>query len=251
MRVQSAVAAGIAGSLGLLGLLAAPSSCGTADDRGCPPGLQIRCDCPGGPRGVMACRQDGSGFDECVCQHCEAFGLTTCSTGCTDLSRDSQNCGRCELACDLAAHSSCVAGMCACVAPFLDCSGTCADTRHDRQHCGECGRACAEGEVCADSACTADHCALQGLALCGEECVNLANDQLHCGQCDLACGDVEICQRGACEVYYPSGCEIWGLLACPGECVEPWSDPRNCGGCGIVCGDPTPICRSGTCQAGP
>ena len=33
----------------------------------CVPGQQLECPCPGGAKGVQACRDDGSGFDLCVC----------------------------------------------------------------------------------------------------------------------------------------------------------------------------------------
>jgi hypothetical protein len=52
------------------GAVAAPLGCGGSTDneqRACTPGMQAQCTCPDGESGVYRCREDGSGYTECVC----------------------------------------------------------------------------------------------------------------------------------------------------------------------------------------
>jgi hypothetical protein len=46
------------------------AACGGADkaaSQACVPGQQVECACPGGPAGAQACKDDGQGYQPCVC----------------------------------------------------------------------------------------------------------------------------------------------------------------------------------------
>ncbi len=97
---------------------------------------------------------------------------TLCSSVCTTLSVDPNNCGSCGNVCQLPA-SHCVNGMCACPDSDTLCGGNglplfCIDASVDPQNCGACGNVCdtsyAMSSACRFGNCT---CILGTTTLCG------------------------------------------------------------------------------------
>lgn len=66
---QSGQNAGFSGSFtaGASGSGAQAGLGGSAGAPVCVPGQQVACPCPGGSQGAQACRQDGTGYEPCVC----------------------------------------------------------------------------------------------------------------------------------------------------------------------------------------
>ncbi len=119
-------------------------------------------DCSGASAG-MACSA-GAVCSGGSCGSTCASGTTRCGAGCTDLSRDSANCGACGTSCPAApnALASCTASVCsiACTSGFLDCDGSTGngcevDPSSDAAHCGSCGDACGAGQRCSGGTCAA------------------------------------------------------------------------------------------------
>jgi hypothetical protein len=123
-------------------------------------------------------------------------GLTSCTTGCADLSKDSSNCGACGKAC--ASGEACNAGKCeiVCASPTTKCGTSCVNTSSDTSNCGACGKACASGEVCKSGTC--EIVCSSPTTKCGTACVNTSSDTSNCGACGRACASGEACTGGSC-----------------------------------------------------
>ncbi len=109
--------------------------------------------------------------DTCKCEcptglvcggvNCCAPGTTCCSSTCTNLNTDVQNCGACGHTCTAPnATSACVNGTCrvlACNAGFGDCDGNpnngCETALNTRANCGGCGVTCSSDEDCVSGVC--------------------------------------------------------------------------------------------------
>lgn len=158
-------------------------------------------------------------------------GLAMCRLGCTSLSTDARNCGRCDNVC--ASGRTCVAGVCAvvqnCNAPLLTCNGTCVDPRSNTSNCGGCGRTCLGGAACVNSACISS-CPTPAV-ICGGVCVDPRIDIANCGRCGQRCATGQTCRNGACV----GTCGL-GQTLCSGVCTDITSSALNCGGCGVRCG---------------
>ncbi len=168
-------------------------------------------------------------------------GMKACPGGCTDLSRDRQNCGVCTKRCK--EGYLCVAGKCTTTCPTgqTDCGGTCIDTLTDAEHCGLCYSKCKAGDVCAAGKC-ATNCG-PTLTACSGKCVNTSKDRQNCGACSVACKAGEACVAGKCTLNCPSG-----FTNCSGVCVKIATDQANCGACGVSCNSGE-ICQAGKCAA--
>ena len=58
-----------------------------------------------------------------------------CNGMCADLKTDTQNCGKCGIACPMGA--TCVQGTCQCMAGQTKCGSTCVDIKTDLTNCGK------------------------------------------------------------------------------------------------------------------
>jgi hypothetical protein len=139
-----------------------------------------------------------------------------CSSTCSTLVSDPQNCGQCGLAC--LAGQACVESQCVDITCPADaggftvtcstgdggsgvcCASGCTSIETDVANCGECGKACLTGQTCSFGTCLFVDCTAPESG--GELCTNPATGL-----------------GGAC---------------CAGSCVQESTD-LNCGGCGIVC----------------
>lgn len=81
-------------------------------------------------------------------------GQAFCNGACTDISIDSQNCGKCGNICP--ADTTCINGVCSspCLPGQISCNGTCVDTGSNSQNCGACGKKCPPEAVCINGVCT-------------------------------------------------------------------------------------------------
>ncbi len=192
-----------------------------------------------------------------------AQGLTSCGGTCVDLSTDPNNCGDCNVTCDVGAACQPTGGTppgtCTCPPPTQSCGIHCVDTQTNSQNCGGCGKACGLGH-CATGACqcnTSPATVASCPAPANPTCVDLAADAANCGACGNACLSGESCVAtgttpvGLCTCLAP-------LVLCPNpvtptKCADLSTDPFNCGTCGNAC--PTGqrctdgVC-GGTCQPG-
>jgi len=129
-------------------------SCSSATEKPvCEAGRQLDCTCTSGVTGSQTCKDDGSGWEECVCD---------CIKNCTgrECGEDpvcGESCGTCDL------NSTCnVSGVCEC--DFLDCEGTC----------------CADGQVCSEGSCCTPNCGTRECGpdpLCGTSCGNCDSNE--------------------------------------------------------------------------
>jgi hypothetical protein len=170
-------------------------------------------------------------------ESCEGEAVR-CGAECVVLASDDRHCGMCGRAC--LPGTSCVLGMCDCLAPMLACSGACVEPATSEEHCGSCGRACAAGEECSGGECypacrpdAPDRCTVGGDSVC----VDFDIDPTNCGDCGIGCVPGTLCVAGRCAC--PSG-----LTSCGAGCVDLRTDATNCGGCLTSCG------AGGTCIAG-
>jgi hypothetical protein len=139
-----------------------------------------------------------------------------------DLKADNANCGRCGVACNVAAGERC-------------CDGVCVDPATSRQHCGTCGNACGgDGSVC-----------------CGGACHDTWSEPDHCGGCSLACTNAHgtvACAGGQCNPTCAPG--YWD---CNGNrrdgCETDLAVVETCGGCqtDVDC-PPGFYCDGGVCR---
>lgn len=231
-----------------------------------------------GSGGLIACDSDTIN-PSTLCQWLDAEGVAKqseckenqgcCAQGCTLLSIDTQNCGKCGITCEadeVCRNAACIdrdkeipAG------DAIICNGV--EVVPSKIGMFDCTRCMAGRADCNDNltdGCEAD---LQALNMktcsdcrpnygnCNDDpsdgCeLNLLDDALNCGACDAACGDSESCYRGSC-VTKCMGDEAFclaenGVL----QCRDLKNDPSNCGGCDRQCEsfDGTSVaCQNGTC----
>ena len=114
----------------------------------CSPGQQIECACPGATKGVQVCRDDGSGYEACVCagDSPDAGGGTGDASGSTGTGGAADARPSCEGTCDAPTFDgTCSAG---CSAGFAGtckglCSGQCDGSAAAHAYCaGKCEGAC-------------------------------------------------------------------------------------------------------------
>lgn len=180
-----------------------------------------RCGCPVGQ----------SICSEMTLEFVASYGLPqvvdTTRNFCTDLTRDSGNCGACGTKCP--PNYVCQNGSCVC--PHTFCGNMCVNLDTDPNNCGACGIAVPHGGACVAGkpACP------PGRSFCpswyaGGSCVDTATDSRNCGLCGEQCADE----------------------CCSGICVDRRSDPNNCYYCGHQC--PTyqagPLGIQADCTAG-
>jgi hypothetical protein len=180
----------------------------TGESAVCVPGKSDPCTCTAGQSGAQKCKDDGSGFEECVCgaQPTDVLeGAEVPSR--TDSGDVGDQTGFCSPAC--------LEGSC--------CSGSCVDMSGDEANCGTCGKHCQEGQSCVAGKCvecTADCTAKE----CGDDGCG--------GGCGSCTGD-EVCQVTQCE-------------ACVPNCDAKACGDDGCGGSCGVCTEPA-VCVSGNC----
>ncbi len=169
------------------------------------------------------------------------YGLTSCDSGCENLSESTFNCGGCENNC--AGYSRSMTEIC--------CAGTCADINTDPRNCGECGYTCPAGAPCVEGICSATGCRDPHLTACNDTCTDLRSDQGNCGGCGNACPSGRICEAGTC-----TDCG-GGRIACPtfdgpfdSACTDPLTDRENCGECRHHCSHGK-SCIRGVCTGCP
>ncbi len=189
----------------------------------CEPGRQLECSCAGGVTGYQTCKDDGSGWGDCVCP---------CVKDCTGLECGEdplcgESCGTCG------ANSTCnTSGICEC--DFVDCEGSCCD----------------DGQVCADSACCTPDCGerecgpepvcgtICGDCGAGEECTMSGECSSGCTpDCGtMVCGPDPVCQLSCGDCPVNTYCTTDGQ--CISGCVVDCSG-RECGpdqNCDVICG---------------
>ncbi len=174
-------------------------------------------------------------FPGSVCQAgscaCGGANPDSCTTFCTDLQTDPENCagaGGCGHPCPLV-NDVCEAGTCTCPASLPDpCpTGTptaCVNLETDPTNCGSCGTICPlANDVCQGGSCA---CPAGAPTACGTTCVNTQTDEQHCGGCNAACATGATCTSGAC--------------------LCPKGPTTGCGG--TCCAGGTGCCAAGACQ---
>jgi len=173
---------------------------------------------------------------------CPEYQLV-CDGACTDVSRDSSNCGTCGSECS--AGEECLAGRCReqCDERETLCADGCADILADDDNCGRCGNECDPGQSCVDGECNGMGCP-RGQQRCGDECVDTTQDADHCGECFAECAAGNRCENSVCE----AGCGR--RTDCDGRCVNLENSEDNCGECGIRC-DAGQACDNGICSGCP
>jgi hypothetical protein len=199
-------------------------------------------------------------------------GMT--STGCeVNGALDVANCGRCGMACTLAAASeACVMGACAiasCDAGFGDCdmaaANGCETPLSTLTHCGRCGetcgsianatRTCSSARRCDYTSCTS------GFADCdmnrSNGCETATSSTLTaCGSCTTNCNTTVLNATGRTCVM--STCGYGACAAGFGDCdanrangCERALDTiTHCGACGNACGAGETCNASGDCACG-
>ncbi len=188
--------------------------------------------------------------------------------GCeAQLASDPDNCGACDVACDLAhAVGQCLAGACqieACDEGFGDCNaddgdGCEADLVGDPANCGACGQACALPH--AEPGCQAANCVIAACDVAFGDCnadpadgceTYLNNDDANCGDCDSICdlpNASQTCRQGECALTAcDEGFDNCNRDSADGCEVNILTDVDNCGDCGQACEFPA---AEATCQAG-
>jgi subtilisin family serine protease len=191
----------------------------------------------------------------CFMGDCED-GYANCdhnnANGCeTDIQSDADNCGGCEVHCDIPnATAACSAGACVvaeCEAGWGDCNGEGEDGCEveldtNPNHCGGCGQLCeldhASAE-CRNGVCQLDDCD-EGWADCnGDEAdgceVDLTSDAEHCGHCAVACPEGQTCEAGTCVCADADG-DGYDDVDCGGDdCADADADVNP--GADEVCDD--------------
>ena len=185
----------------------------------------------------------------CVCPK----GLLFCGDAlyggtCSNLTTDSNNCGKCHLSCG--GNANCIAGKCVCNQGSVPCRGVngnpnveCISTSsNDEFNCGACGNSCP-----APFFSTGTRVCNKGK--CGVECYAgfTPENENYCG-CSInkVCGVVgSECVANKCTCYP-------GLTLCDNACVNTATNPKYCGACNNYCPPPSPgtgqsICNAGLC----
>jgi hypothetical protein len=166
-----------------------------------------------------------------VCPYADSFF-------CTELLRDSTNCGACGVVCttaspDCIAPSGCAEGTLTCQ---IGARQVCTHPQTDPNNCGSCGSICLPPWICENGICG---CGPDGVDCGGGSCVDLKRDPAHCGSCMTTCPD-DNCVEGICATM----CR--GLTNCQNRCTDTSVDASNCGRCGNVCAAGL-SCRASTC----
>lgn len=214
--------------------------------------------------------------DGCRIESCEE-GFADCNLeptdGCeTETRADPQNCGACEVECDLPhASSSCQQGQCrlvGCEAGWADCdanptSGCEAELDKSILHCGSCDNACSypnasalcSGGTCAMGACDAGWVNCDANSENGCE-ANTSSSVANCGTCGHACTFVHasascqsgVCVMGACEGGWKD-CDASPSTGCETDVA---TSLQHCGACGTACGfaNAPASCEQGACVMG-
>ncbi|AKV04600.1 Tryptophan synthase alpha chain [Labilithrix luteola] len=215
---------------------------------------------------------------ECPAPYATCPGTSGLCT--TDLSRDVDHCGSCDVQCPnppprirqkLHASFVCAQSRCQmlCTVGFGDCNGYVEDGCEksldaDPANCGACGNACGAGVLCWKGACGCP----PGYTACGDQCVKLSDDDSNCGACGHVCDPdnahsevkswpcgVDVyppnvgfnCASSSCGLHCSSGYADCNKDTCRDGCETVLaSDPENCGSCGNKCAADQ-VCDQGRC----
>lgn len=187
-RLKAFMRCALGAALGLMSLLAV--GCGDDSASTCEAGRQIDCACGGGEVGFQRCRDDGSGFDACVCSG--DTGVT--DTGVADTSADTavvDSGPDAPLSCDESA------------ADCTSCYG-CVNGLLPDGPCGTENAACGANPECdLFTACASDCGAMGSPPGCQDDCVTMYPDGaalnmafstcLNCDACPVKCAAVSMC----------------------------------------------------------
>ena len=207
-------------------------------------------------------------------------GMVDCGGGCTNVSKDHDNCGSCGNACLF--DQVCFDGECVLECPpgMQPCAGTCVDVTSDTENCGSCGYTCPPqanaDALCEDGDCTyqcrpgwwnldgEEGCEYECEFVSSEEACNgvddncdnrvdegfecLRADETECITPDGTCTGIKTCLDNCTW----SGCEdrcTGGLTCCLDGCFDLFTDSSNCGECGNRCLIHERCDGSGNCDA--
>ncbi len=166
-----------------------------------------------------------------TCGGCSG-GSSCCSSSCTNVLTDNNNCGTCATVCTNG--RTCQAGACACSAGVFN----------DNNNCGTCGVVCGSNSTCSGGACACD----SGYNDCAGTCRDLQADNNNCGSCGNVCGGSDTCSAGSCTsscaaLPITSACAVGGDC-CSGTCdvVDTCGDLRCCYPLGTACTDSSECC---------
>lgn len=200
----------------------------------------------GGGRAGGTAVGGGAAGGSTMCTLSTGLPGTRCSGLCTDVQRDSSNCGACGRRCGF--NETCESGACQPTAcrPGMFCSladggfgsccdGTCKSTSSDPSACGGCGLSCPTA-LCSTGGCVTRCGADAGVCGNGTACVSRSGQR--------ACA-ITTCTAATENATCSLGGERAGRC-CGGACVDLDQSP-NCGGCGNVCTG-SMQCLGGSCQ---
>ena len=219
------------------------------------------------PFALTACQQG-----ECVVTGCEAErhdcdGLYL--TGCESTLEEVENCGGCDVVCDLRdAYESCLEGRCtlvSCLDGFDNCDGRVengceSELALDLFHCGSCDRSCVAELAWAEATCDGESCGLTcipGFADCDQRRDNGCEADLSspgaCGDCTTICPEeASLCSGDALRGFecIPPPC-VDPPDVCGFSCVDLATNPLHCGDCYHICPElphASPLCVEGMCD---
>jgi hypothetical protein len=162
-------------------------------------------------------------------------GQVACSSGCTSIQNDPNNCGSCGRKC----QGQCQNGSCndqvgcmGCPPTALCCNNSC--IQRDNANCTACGAGCPNGQQCqvdgagvaqCSSTCVDAQCGPNGMC-CNDVCTDVSSDQNNCGGCGAQCPPGQNCMNRNCVQPGQPCSQLLGCVmgcandACVSTCMQ-------------------------------